>query len=82
MLAADSLQDGAGLDGVDVVDSIMTELKNYSNNQYVGSLYLGSNLEPRDFIFDTGSPWLWVAVKGCQGSCAGPKTFMNTYDPA
>ena len=40
-------------------------LENSQNVQYYGSLYLGSGKEKHDFIFDTGSPWLWVATTGC-----------------
>ena len=45
------------------------ELENYLNSQYYGTLYLGSEQEPFEFIFDTGSPWLWTATHECGDGC-------------
>ena len=45
------------------------KITNYMNAQYHGSLSFGSELETHEFIFDTGSPWLWVASTGCASSC-------------
>lgn len=38
-------------------------LSNYLNDQYIGTVYLGSNKQPFNLLFDTGSAWLWVADK-------------------
>jgi len=38
---------------------------NLSNLQYYGTLRIGSNQEEHTFIFDTGSPWLWIANEAC-----------------
>lgn len=35
-------------------------LTNYYNVQYSGTIYIGSNNQSFNLIFDTGSPWLWV----------------------
>jgi hypothetical protein len=35
-------------------------LKNYLDKQYYGSLYIGSQRQEIEFIFDTGSPWIWT----------------------
>ena len=43
-------------------------LSNYANMQYYGSLYFGSNEAEHEFIFDTGSAWLWVPSTACQSS--------------
>lgn len=53
--------DGAGIER----KYIEQALGNYKNTQYYGTLYLGSEQEPHEFIFDTGSPWLWAATTDC-----------------
>ena len=57
-------------------------MENSSNIQYYGSLYLGSEKEKHEFIFDTGSPWLWVASTGCivanQNRCHDKPLFDTT----
>jgi hypothetical protein len=44
-------------------------LENYFNTQYYGSMYLGSESEEIEFIFDTGTPYLWVATEKCRKKC-------------
>ena len=39
---------------------------NYLNAQYYGELQVGSNRETHEFIFDTGSPWLWISGLDCK----------------
>ena len=50
-------------------DYVAYEIANHNNVQYHGTLYLGSNHEPHEFIFDTGSPWLWTASTACRNQC-------------
>ena len=42
------------------------EISNFKNAQYYGNLYIGSNQDEHQFIFDTGSPYLWVASSDCK----------------
>ena len=46
-------------------DYIITAMGNLANLQYYGELLIGSNHERHSFIFDTGSPWLWIANERC-----------------
>ena len=68
--------------GGDIVDNdgdqLSYEMTNVSNAQYYGSLYLGSSSVKKNFIFDTGSPWLWVATTECKANCH----TQDTYDTA
>lgn len=56
---------------------------NYKNSQYYGTLYVGSEKAPHEFIFDTGSPWLWVATTDCK-DCHTTELFdtdsSNSFD--
>ena len=56
---------------------------NYQNVQYFGKLAIGSNQEEHEFIFDTGSPWLWIANENCI-SCHTSKLYntrlSTTYE--
>jgi len=36
------------------------KLANFYNYQYIGTLFVGSHLQPMRFLFDTGSGWTWV----------------------
>ena len=45
---------------------IITAMGNLANLQYYGELLIGSQHERHSFIFDTGSPWLWIANERCQ----------------
>ena len=42
---------------------------------WTGRLYLGSQSQPMDVIFDNGSDWLTIQSKECQ-NCQG-----NRFDP-
>jgi hypothetical protein len=58
-------------------DPIKVSFTNFMNLQYVGSLYLGSNLEEMKFIYDTGSSWLWIPLSECSG-CPQANLYNNT----
>jgi len=53
------------------------ELNDYKDIQLFGKLFFGSELEPHNIIFDTGSSWLWVQTSKCSG-CAG----VSKWDPS
>lgn len=45
---------------------------NLNNFQYIGDLWVGSQLQKMSFIFDTGSAWTWVPSVDCPDSqCSG-----------
>ena len=46
-------------------DYLEFELGNFKNTQYYGSLFVGSSQDEFEFIFDTGSPWLWISTDEC-----------------
>ena len=50
------------------------ELINYDNLIYIGKIYMGSNMQPVDINFDTGSYHYLCEVHLCK-NCEG-----NTYD--
>ena len=78
-LSKRSLEVAETTDGVPSLDSISEELVaeersidyydhkigNYLNAQYYGSLFIGSDSREHEFIFDTGSPWLWISCVPC-----------------
>ena len=47
-----------------------SELENYQNLIYIGKLYMGSNMEPVNINFDTGSYYYFAKVHTC-GNCKG-----------
>ena len=53
------------------------KLGNYRNVQYHGELLIGSQKESHEFIFDTGSPWMWVAGEDCK-FCHTTKLFQKS----
>lgn len=55
------------------IDANVT-LLNYLNDQYMSTVYLGSNLQPFNLLIDTGSAWLWVGQP--------ESAFTHTYDCA
>mmetsp|Transcript_777 Transcript_777/g.760 ORF Transcript_777/g.760 Transcript_777/m.760 type:complete len:332 (+) Transcript_777:60-1055(+) len=57
---------------------IKITLQNNQDAAYTGKLSLGGNKEEHTFFFDTGSPWLWVALDDCT-SCNWPG--VNPYTP-
>ena len=52
--------------------------------QYYGPLLIGPNKQQLNFIYDTGSSWLWVPKKDCEG-CLSSNYFdsenSETYNP-
>lgn len=56
--------------------SVTKNQTNYSNLQYVGTLFIGTAQQSLKFVFDTGSTQLWVPMAGCYG-CA----TLNKYTP-
>ena len=44
---------------------ITKRLRDYFDVQIFTKIYIGSNLQPFDMIFDTGSNWLWVNSRIC-----------------
>ena len=36
------------------------EVENFYNYQYLGTIYVGTHLQPVKMLFDTGSGWIWV----------------------
>jgi hypothetical protein len=49
-------------------------LHDYNNIQIFSKIYIGSERQEFDFIFDTGSSWVWVATDKCD-SCVNPNKF-------
>lgn len=41
------------------------ELQNQFNYQYYATFYFGSNKQPLNLLFDTGSWWTWVPTEKC-----------------
>ena len=68
----------------DMTQSINVTLHNYNQMQYFGPLFIGSNKQQLNFIYDTGSSWLWVPKKDCEG-CPSSNYFdsenSETYNP-
>ena len=54
-------------------DIILTD---YYNNQYVGSISLGTPLQALSVVFDTGSSDLWIPGSGCK-ECGHHTTFNS-----
>lgn len=55
--------------------NIRVGLTNFRELQYYGPLYLGSNRKKLNFVYDTGSSWLWFPKQACTGC-----PTKNTYD--
>jgi len=47
--------------------NIRVGLTNFRELQYYGPLYLGSNRQKLNFVYDTGSSWLWFPKSTCVG---------------
>lgn len=43
--------------------NVRVGLTNFKELQYYGPLYLGSQREKLNFVYDTGSSWLWFPKK-------------------
>ena len=50
------------------------KLTNFNNTQYVGTIYIGSNAQPINVIFDTGSHYLVIPDQTLASK------FMNSYN--
>lgn len=57
------------IDETEEQKEIEAEIINQQEMVYYGSLwfFLASPENELDFIFDTGSSWLWASVEGCTG---------------
>lgn len=44
--------------------NIRVGLINFKELQYYGPLYIGSHRQKLNFVYDTGSSWLWFPKKG------------------
>lgn len=53
-------------------------LTNYLDYQYYGALYVGSNYKYYEYIFDTGSPWLWLPTTECVTCQYAEQTLYDT----
>ena len=47
---------------------ISKNLRDFYDVQIFARIFIGSNQQPFDMIFDTGSNWLWVMSEEC-GNC-------------
>jgi len=52
-------------------------LHDFNNIQIFSKIYIGSQRQEFDFIFDTGSSWVWVATFLCD-TCKNKNKF--NYD--
>mmetsp|Transcript_3860 Transcript_3860/g.3289 ORF Transcript_3860/g.3289 Transcript_3860/m.3289 type:complete len:103 (+) Transcript_3860:289-597(+) len=50
-------------------------MKSYLDIQYYIRLYIGTQRQYFDLLFDTGSSWLWVPYKNMTSA-----QFLNKYD--
>mmetsp|Transcript_31974 Transcript_31974/g.31367 ORF Transcript_31974/g.31367 Transcript_31974/m.31367 type:complete len:308 (-) Transcript_31974:145-1068(-) len=57
--------------------NVRVQLTNFRNLQYYGPLYLGSKRKRLNFVYDTGSSWLWFPGTSCTGC---PTDYE--YDPS
>ena len=56
---------------------IVKNQTHFYNLQYIGTLFIGTNRQKMDFVFDTGSTQLWVPMDGCIG-CANGNKYVPT----
>jgi len=50
------------------------QLYDYNNIQIYSTIYIGSEKQKFDMIFDTGSSWVWVGTDKC-AECHNPEKF-------
>ena len=74
-------------DRSDKRDGVAIPLTNDQNAQYTGHLYLGGDKDIKEqgpqklsFIFDTGSPTMWVQSTKCDHQCTGNKVEYDFKD--
>jgi len=58
-------------------DYINKQLDSYNDIQIMAKIYIGSEKEEFDLIFDSGSAWVWVGGQTC-ANCANEKKFYHT----
>lgn len=56
---------------------ISKDLNDFHDVQLFTEMYVGSNKQPFDVIFDTGSNWFWVQSTECD-NCPHPKSFDHS----
>jgi len=56
------------------MEYIEKNLYDYFDIQIFSQIYIGSNKQKFDLIFDTGSSWVWVGHDLCN-TCANPSKF-------
>lgn len=66
------------IDNHDQLKNPSIDLENYQDLQYSGPLTVGEQNEVFDVVYDTGSGWIWVNGKGCDG-CSDSK---HQFDPS
>lgn len=55
-------------------------IQNCQQEQYIGTVFIGTGGQSFTLLFDSGSNILWIPVTGCQGSC-GSKLFNPAASP-
>jgi predicted RNA-binding protein with PIN domain len=66
-----NLYDAGNNDQSDYIDK---QLYDYNNIQIYSKIFIGSEMEEFDMIFDTGSSWVWVGTDKCD-VCANSHHF-------
>lgn len=62
--------------GPGMLPYIEKDLHDHFQIQIFSSIYIGSNKQPFDLIFDTGSSWVWVGHDSCK-NCANDAKFHS-----
>jgi len=61
-------------DAPEALPYVEKDLKDYFDIQIFAPIYIGSQRQEFNLIFDTGSAWLWVGHASCD-TCANPAKF-------
>ena len=66
------------------LSSYTSNITNSQNLLYYGSLwfFLSGSSQELEFIFDTGSSWLWAGVSGCSGCPSSSTLNSDQYSPS